>query len=240
MSRATGATYGAFFPSAPRAGKDKAKVKIHLSDSPSISAIAEAHATPATAHVDAGSLHGPPQSNTSRSDVVPQPADDNESIQGDLLNGVGSASSHTSSSVSSVFSAPTQQANMLNFGGPRNNNAFTPLTNTDSSPNRAPSPNLHKADTQAIAASGFGTDHNTAQNVTAFAHNAIAQQTPSSPRIYARDPNMSVKGEICTYDPLLDPKLSDREKKKKPLKPIYKEFGMVRTYNLLRGRHLVS
>jgi histone-lysine N-methyltransferase SETD1 len=243
MSRATGASYGQYFPSAPRAAKDKAKerekVKIQISESPSITSIADTQATPTTSRIEDAASHQPtPQSNIPVTDIAPPLAEDNESLQGDLLNGVGSASSHTSSSVSSVFSAPTQQANMPTFGGPRNVSNLTPLTNTDSSPNRITSPNQYKPDTQAAGLGGLANDKVVAQNVTPYAHNAIAEQTPTSPRIYARDPNNGVKGEKCTYDPLLDHKLSDREKKK--AKPIYKEFGMVCTHNLLRERHLIS
>lgn len=242
MSRASGASFAQFFPSAPRAAKDKAKerekVKIQTSESPSIPSVADTQVTPTASRIEDVASHLPTsQSNIPMTDSAPPPAEDNESIQGDLLNGVGSASSHTSSSVSSVFSAPTQQANMSTFGGPRNLSNLTPLTNTDSSPNRITSPHQYKSDTQATVSSGFATDQAAAQNVTAYAHNAIAEQTPTSPRIYARDPNNGVKGDKCTYDPLLDHKLSDREKKK--AKPIYKEFGMVRTHNLLRERHLV-
>ena len=242
MSRATGASYGQYFPSAPRAAKDKAKerekVKIHISESPSRPLAADSQVIPAASRMDdVASDQPPPHSNILITDTAPPPAEDNESVQGDILNGVGSASSHTSSSVSSIFSAPTQQGNMSTSGGRRNVSNLTPLTNTDSSPNRATSPNQYKSDTQAAILSGFATDNVVAQNVTAYSHNAVAEQTPTSPRIYARDPNSGVKGEKCIYDPLLDHKLSDREKKK--AKPTYKEFGLVRTHNLLRERHLI-
>ena len=241
MSRASGASFAQFFPSAPRAAKEKAKerekVKIHTSESPSIPSAADAQVNTATLPVDdAASCQSQSQSNIPSTDSAPPPAEDNEFIQGDLLNGVGSASSHTSSSVSSVFSAPAQQTNMSTFGGPRNVSSLTPLTNTDSSPNRITSPNQYKSDTPATISSGFVTDAAVAQNVNAQAHNAITTQTPTASRIYARDPNNGPKGDKCTYDPLLDPKLSDREKKK--AKPIYKEFGIVRTHNLSRERHL--
>jgi histone-lysine N-methyltransferase SETD1 len=241
MSRASGASFAQFFPSAPRAAKDKAKerekVKTQLSESFSIPSVVDAQIAPAAPPIeDVTSEQPPSQSNIPITDSAPPPAEDNESIQGDLLNGVGSASSHTSSSVSSVFSVAAQQANMSTFGGSRNISNLTPLTNTDSSPNRTGSPNQDKPNTQASIPSGFASDKVVAQDVSEHVRNAIEEQSSPITRIYARDPNNGVKGEKCTYDPLLDPRLSDREKKK--AKPIYKEFGMVRTYNLLRERHL--
>jgi histone-lysine N-methyltransferase SETD1 len=233
MSRASGASFAQFFPSAPRAAKDKAKerekVKSQISESPSIHSAADAQIAPTAFRVEDVTSHQPSsQSNIPVTYFGQPPAEDNESIQGDLLNGVGSASSHTSSSVSSVFSAPAQQANMSTLGGPRNVSDLTPLTNTDSSPNRITSPNQYKAAAQATVSSGSAIDDVATQNVAAHVHNTMAHQNPPAPRIYARDPNKGVKGEKCTYDPLLDPKLSDREKKK--ARTIYKEFGMVRTH----------
>jgi histone-lysine N-methyltransferase SETD1 len=243
MSRASGASFAQFFPSAPRAAKDKAKerekVKTQIPESTSsFVPVADSQVTPAVSRVeDVASHQTPSQSNIPITDFAPLPAEDNESILGDLLNGVGSASSHTSSSVSSVFSASAQQPTMSTFGVSQNVSNLTPLTNIDSSPNRITSPNQYKSDTQATVLSGFTTDGAVAQNDIGHTHNSIADPSPTTPHIYTRDPNKGVKGEKCTYDPLLDHKLSDREKKK--AKPIYKEFGLVRTHNLLRERHLL-
>ena len=244
MSRASGASFAQFFPSAPRAAKDKAKerekVKSQILESPSISSVADTSVAPAAPRVEDVALHQPSSSSQSNipTDSAQAPAaEDNESIQGDLLNGVGSASSHTSSSVSSVFSAPNQQANMPTFGGPRNVSNLTPLTNTDSSPGRITSPSQYKSTAQATVSSEFATDKAAAQNVDAHAHNVVAAQNPPVLRVFARDPNRGVKGEICTYDPNSDHKSNDREKKKS--KPIYKEFGLVRIHSLLRERHLI-
>jgi histone-lysine N-methyltransferase SETD1 len=233
MSRASGASFAQFFPSAPRAAKDKAKerekIKSQNSESPSTISVADTQVTPTTSRVEDVASHQPSlQGNIPIADSGPPPTEDNESLQGDLLNGVGSASSHTSSSVSSVFSVPAQQANMSTFGGPRNVSNLTPLTTTDSSPNHIASPNQYKSGAQASISSGFATEKVTAQDVGVHSQNTKADQSPAAPRIFARDPNKGVKGDKCTYDPLLDHKLSDREKKK--AKPIYREFGMVRTH----------
>ena len=200
-------------------------------ESPSIPPAADSQVVPPTSRVeDAASHHLPSESNIPV-DSAPPPAEDSESIQGDLLNGVGWASSHTSSSVSSVFSGLTPQPNMSASGGARNVSNLTPLTNADSSPSRIASPNQYKSGAQVTISSGFALDKGSAQNDDTHAQPAVAAQKPPEPRVYARDPSRSVKGTKCTYDPLLDRKLGSSEKKK--AKPIYKEFGLVRIHNLL-------
>ncbi len=227
MSRASGASFAQFFPSAPRAAKDKAKerekVKSQGIDSPSFRPVADSKVSLSFPRADdaavsrpGGEIKPPPPVNG----VAPL-AEDNESLQGDLLNGVGSASSHTST-VSSGFSAPAQQSNMSTLGGPRNVSSLTPLTNIESSPVPAESPQyksgLHTTDpndlTNAIAVE---------TNSALHAYPPVeAPHIPTDSRVYARDPNKGVKGIKCTYDPLLDKTAT------KKAKAIYKEFGLVR------------
>jgi [histone H3]-lysine4 N-trimethyltransferase SETD1 len=230
MSRAPGASFAQFFPSAPRAAKDKAKEREKFKsqgiDSPSIRPVADTKSVASNSRFDdGGSSRGGGESMFSAPDAAAPQAEDNESLQGDLLNGVGSASSHTSA-VSSVFSAPAQQPNISTFGASRNVNSLTPLTNVDSSPSRVTSPNQYKVGAPAINSTWSSAEKAAGQEDTLQAQPAVADQLPQEPRVFARDPNKGVKGMICTYDPLLDRKLSSNEKKK--AKPIYKEFGLVR------------
>jgi histone-lysine N-methyltransferase SETD1 len=230
MSRAPGASFAQFFPSAPRAAKDKAKEreksKSQSVESPSIRPVADTKAAASNSRVDdAGSSRGAGESTLPVPDPAALQAEDNESLQGDLLNGVGSASSHTSA-VSSTFSAPAQQPNMSTFGTSRNVSSLTPLTNADSSPSRTTSPNQYKSGTPATNSTWLPAEKAVSQDDVLQAQPALADQLPSDPRVYARDPNKGVKGSICTYDPLLDRKLSSNEKKK--AKPTYKDFGVVR------------
>jgi histone-lysine N-methyltransferase SETD1 len=231
MSRAPGASFAQFFPSAPRAAKDKAKEreksKSQSIDSPSIRPVADTKVAASNSLLvdDASSSRGARESILSIPDPAGPQAEDNESLQGDLLNGVGSASSHTST-VSSTFSAAAQQPNMSTFGASRNVSSLTPLTNADSSPSRTTSPNQYKSGTPATNSTWLPTEKAVSQDDVLQAQPALADQPPSDPRVYARDPNKGVKGSICTYDPLLDRKLSSNEKKK--AKPIYKDFGLVR------------
>jgi histone-lysine N-methyltransferase SETD1 len=230
MSRAPGASFAQFFPSAPRAAKDKAKEreksKSQSVDSPSIRPVADTKGAASNYRVDdAGCSRGAGESILPVPDTAGPQAEDNESLQGDLLNGVGSASSHTSA-VSSIFSAPAQQPNMSASGASRNVSSLTPLTNADSSPSRTTSPNQYKSGAPATNSAWFPIEKTISQDDVLQAQPALADQPPSEPRVYARDPNKGVKGMICTYDPLLDRKLSSNEKKK--AKPIYKDFGLVR------------
>lgn len=224
MSRAPAASFAQFFPAAPRAAKDKAKererVKSQGLDSPSI--------RPVDSKI---SLSFPRADDTPSSRLggdikIPQlngfapSAEDSESTQGDLLNGVGSASSHTST-VSSGFSAPAAQSNMSTLGGPRNVSSLTPLTNIESSPIPASSPQQKSQPTT--------THPHELNNAAAVSTNSTLHANPPSAhthtdsRVQSLNPNKGVKGIKCTYDPSLD-----KTSAKKSKTAIYKEFGLVR------------
>jgi len=159
------------------------------------------------------------------------PVADESERAGDILNGVGSASSHTST-VSSVFSAPTQHHNMTTMASLHNMSSFTPLTNHDSSPLRVSSPKS--------SAAAFNSAHTVDDSLDLYNDSEIAQLTLEGPiatnRILARDPAKTVKGQICTYNPEVDRTPGIDGKKK--TKPIYEDFGVVCIHNLLGKRHL--
>jgi histone-lysine N-methyltransferase SETD1 len=232
MSRAPAASFAQFFPSAPRAAKDKAKEreksKSQISDSTSKLRTADSPLVSShTLAEDAGSTRPAEESNIPVTDSAAPPAEDiASSPPGDILNGVGSASSYAST-ISSVFSAPTQPATMSTFTASRNVSSLTPLTTIDSSPNPAASPNQYKSinGTDSVANQSAG------QNDATHAETALADHESAEPRVHAREPIRGIKGTICTYDPNLDRKLGSNEKKK--AKPTYKEFGLVRIHNLL-------
>ncbi|RFU36140.1 hypothetical protein B7463_g205, partial [Scytalidium lignicola] len=228
MSRASGASFAQFFPSAPRAAKDKAKerekVKSQSLESPGIQTATDSQVNTA---LDPGGKTASPfrltreSGGTPTTDTAVPPLEDNESVQGDILNGVGSASSHTST-VSSVFSAPNQQSAMSTFGGPRNSSNLTPLTNIDSSPSQTTSPSYPKLGAATANSTEISSYKSPVGNDVISVNNTI--QSSSEPRVFARDPNRGVKGVKCTYDPLLDRAISSSDRKK--AKPIYKEFGL--------------
>jgi histone-lysine N-methyltransferase SETD1 len=231
MSRASAAGFADFFPAAPRAAKNKAKerqrAKSKALDSPSLRPVTSdqdpnlafrSRDENGQAYRSTDGVNG-----VARDSAAPA-TDDNESLQGDLLNGVGSASSHTST-ISSAFSAHPAAAT---FGSSSNLNSLTPLTTADSSPpGLTNSPHHSKTIPTLSMSRDQPTDRHSSEHLVIQPGSDSAKQILSTPRIHARDPNRSVKGEKCTYDPQLDPKLSSSDKKR--TKPTYKVFGLVCT-----------
>lgn len=232
MSRAP-ASFAQFFPSAPRAAKDKAKErersKSHIPDSSTGLHAADNPLGPSqTRAYDASSTRPAIESNITATDSAPRPTEDNASPPGDTLNGVGSASSYTSTISSSVSSVlPIQATSMSALGPAPNTSSLTPLTAIDSSPNPTASPIQDK---QTLK-SDVVANPPSSQDGALHAQVVMEGHESADTRTHARDPKRSVKGAICTYDPNLDRKLSSNDKKK--AKPTYKEFGLVRIHNLL-------
>ena len=132
---------------------------------------------------------------------------------GDLLNGVGSASS--SSTASSVFSAPHANAAMPGAGHV-NFTTLTPLTTSDSPPNgKLISPIVNSSSHTMMDSI----------NTTSFLHQGSMTplHTPPTHRRTARDTGSDVKGTRCTYDPELDKNLNSKDKRK--LKAQFQDFG---------------
>jgi histone-lysine N-methyltransferase SETD1 len=206
MSRPQGAVgFSAFFPAAPKAAREKAKerekTKSRQLDAPS-TRTGNAQAVTSNSHIrldDATSVppsvggHKTPTTSVTESST-PR-LDDSESVQGDILNGVGSASSHAST-VSSVFSAAAPLSSRTTVDGSKNINNLTPMTNTDSSPNRNRSPQEHMFGPQV----GLTTDISIFPHVDLHAQSALAEHKPLTSRLLARDPNKIVKGYRRTYD----------------------------------------
>jgi len=226
MTRPPGASLAQFFPTAPRPARDRAtereRAKMRAQESSSsfnhvVDANGPQHPSISSkSHPsDDGSVpafSSRPRPNTSLAEAAHLPADDTESLAGDTLNGVGSASSHDSAG-SSVFSA---QRNAM--ASVRNsNNHLTPLSNIESPPA------FHSHPPSALAAKARST---TPQHV-----NGLDGPIPNPDgfeRVPARDPSRSIKCITSTFD--------TRDKKR--AKPIYKEFGLVCKPNnnlVLRG-----
>lgn len=164
-----------------------------------------------------------PFANETRSSHRNTPHDDDELQRispSDVLNTVGSASS-LSSNTSSVFSNATQShaadASLSNMS------ALTPLTNAESSPSNgkmlSPRSTKRTYDDMRIDASEspyLAPAADTPETITPI-------QTPPEDRLQARPGPGVVKGLKITLDPVLDPKISSKERK--TLKPTYREFG---------------
>ncbi|PBP25123.1 SET domain-containing protein [Diplocarpon rosae] len=220
MSRTPSASFAQFFPSAPRAAKNKAlereKGKALAQEPPNTRPVADTKFVLPNFRID-DALTRPFDDNTHPPTYTAPPLTE----EGDTLNGVESASSH-SSTVSSVFSSVAQH-NSLSTASNRYINT-TPQTNIDSSPVPAASPK-HKLDAAGLSSNGVSVQYSS-QNGSLQLHTTakVEEEPPADPRVFARALGTCVKGNVCTYDPNLDRKLTSNERKK--AKPIYKDIGL--------------
>ncbi|KAI0024382.1 hypothetical protein F4780DRAFT_768756 [Xylariomycetidae sp. FL0641] len=211
---APSAGYREFFPNAPRAARDKANERERERErSGKVSDPTDNHASrtapPASASRDAAA-----KPDISMTDAAHPATDDADYTQGDLLNGVGSASSHASTS-SSVFSN-SHPAAVMNAASHASNNSVTPLTVVGSPTN----PTSARPAKQLASATSNTTKATTpipAMATESSMHNRVAERPP------ARDPARTIKGMKCIHDPTIDKKLSSAERKSQ--KPKYQPFG---------------
>ena len=146
----------------------------------------------------------------------PDSDDMHQAETGDLLQGVGSASSLTSTA-SSVFShnshafASNRKASLAN--------GLTPLTNhTDSSPAKGNSPHNHTSSIDMAPTNGaFTTSYVPASDLTPEPTNTRKERPQMLP------PPGRAKGYRVVWDPELDNKLSKEERKRAT--PRKREFG---------------
>jgi [histone H3]-lysine4 N-trimethyltransferase SETD1 len=225
MSRISSGSFADFFPSAPSVLQQKRKRGAH-----------DRHAKSPT-HANASSCLTPPttaggpreQRHVPHAEVVPKQEleqegkgsspEDNELRRrdtGDLLNGVGSASSLTSTA-SSVFSSNNNGSATVGYKGLASDlHALTPITNAESSPpGKALSPRLANAYLEKVSlARSTNHDRREKDGIARGAATITPNSTPPQVRLQARPGPGEVKGFKTTYDPELDPKLSSKDKKK--------------------------
>jgi histone-lysine N-methyltransferase SETD1 len=183
--------------------------------------------------------------NGARSDLSHAPAPnanhytspDSDEVQtsdpGDMLRGVGSASS-LGSTVSSVFSR-NSQASAHNTKAALATNGYTPLTaHTDSSPPKASSPQRSTMAPEITSLPGAA--------VASASHAPPPSDTPEPPAPHQPRPQMlpppgKAKGYRAVWDPELDNKLSREERKRAAFKK--RDFGTeVRyTFHILLSLH---
>ena len=142
---------------------------------------------------------------------------------GDLLNGVGSASSHKSTS-SSIFSQNGHTAASLRD---RSNNASyeqTPLTVPESSPGGRFTPRSSKTPNVGPLTDPGNPAAGSAEPIMSDAPSQATVPTAvERPRV--RPSEGEYKGERAVYDPELDRKLTSKERKNPQLKIRYLKFG---------------
>ena len=223
-------SFEGFFPTAPaviQQRKSKAALgKKQLASPPARDLSAAAVAAP-EASVSAKRNEPPAETDGSRatgalqSDAALNSAqDDSESVPGDLLNGVGSASS--TSTASSVFSHPRPTDAPNSRAVPRNTS--TPLTNDDvSSPNFGKSPSHAKPDSASVSTAKM-------ESTSLPEPAADVATSPTRERVpeHARPGRSESKGVKIIYDPELDKALPVKERRSR--KPHYEELtGEVRS-----------
>ena len=152
-------------------------------------------------------------------EVAPLTQDESESVQGDLLNGVGSASS--TSTASSIFDAHGRQQDPA--PQKRNNQQeLTPLTNMDSSsPGNNHSPARVKQESSSAGHPGTASCVPTLKD-----SGPPPTSTPSNTNVPKAGNMAPGKGQITgikiSYDPELDKTIGSKERRNR--KPQYKEF----------------
>ena len=144
----------------------------------------------------------------------------------ELPNGIGSASSLTSTA-SSIFSNGSGQAHLLGHknGGTGSHN-LTPLTNHDSSPPAHSSSAFTrkaKADANHTLSPHASHSHDGADVAPTSSTAMTPDATPPQKRTEARPPPGEAKGIKVVYDPEFDPKVLAKDKRK--VRARYRKFG---------------
>ncbi|KAI1776103.1 histone H3-K4 methyltransferase Set1 [Hypoxylon cercidicola] len=206
---APSAGYKEFFPNAPRAARDKANEREREKSTKTSEAADNDSKTEAPARRDGAKY------DSSLSDAAHPPIDDTESLQGDILNGVGSASSHASTA-SSVFT--TFNSSAMNASSRASNSNLTPLTTMGSPPHPANMQPAKQRSAMQTATTRYDKPSSTAATKPSSSIPGVAERPP------ARDPNLVIKGLKCIYDPSTDKSLSSSERK--TAEPKYKDIGL--------------
>lgn len=180
-------------------------------------------------------LSGPPNQQTeavpltnglhhggTRAELTAPVQEEIECAPGDLLNGVGSASS--TSTASSIFSTNHHVANMAHPNGTRHSTSLTPLTTADSSPpaNTLDSPQQRRIRERGNYEheSGRSPAHSEVQTTHPFLQQSYAEPPTQA---HARPGRGEIKGIKVLYDPDLDKKLTSKERKSRRVQ--YRDFG---------------
>ncbi|KAI1391163.1 histone H3-K4 methyltransferase Set1 [Hypoxylon trugodes] len=208
---APSAGYKEFFPNAPRAARDKANERERERSSRASETADADFKTTTPAHRDGAKY------DSSLSDAAHPPTDDTESLQGDILNGVGSASSHASTA-SSVFTNFNSSA-ALNTSSRASNSNLTPLTTMGSPANPS---HMQPAKQRTSAASNNPTKSDNTNPTMATASLSSFPGVAKRPPV--RDPNLTIRGTKCIHDPSTDKSLSSSDRK--TMKPKYKNIGL--------------
>ncbi len=233
MSRASAGSFADFFPTAPsvlqqkqkKAALDRRRRKSPSPPLPNCTAPNVSNSHPLLVHD--GRREGY-ETSANEPDILMTDQDDRYSTNGDpgdLLNGVGSASSLTST-VDSVFSHNSHSNPVIKTGSGAGFSSMTPLTNHESSPpERSYSPRFEKltTDIKHVSTSGFNYHVEAIQLPRSTSVSITPIATPPQKSVRARPGPGELKGFKALYDPELDQKLAAKDKKK--VKVRYKKIG---------------
>jgi histone-lysine N-methyltransferase SETD1 len=228
-----GLSFAQFFPNAPKVRAEahgraddglsspaSRPPKLEAEHSGTASPLRTADATPAASKADSHGLTGSSHGSQPSDALPPTHTDENhESSPGDLLTIGGSTSSHTSSA-SSIYSTPALTASSISAPG-----SSTHFTVSKDSPASSHTPTAAPANKDMLAPMTTGrVVRHTSHEFKSSAQNGVASKNHAE-RAPARDPNRSIKGVKCTYDPLID-RIRNKSVSKRA-EPVYKEFGLV-------------
>lgn len=225
MTRPSSASFAQFFPTAPKAARERAlereKARQEAAESPS-SGLAErtidGQSNPSAPPDDPAPSRS--RRDTSVSAPSQTPADDIDPFRGDIPNTVGSESS--SASMGSSFTNGSMRPNGLAAAKSSSYSHLTPLTTIDS-PSFANG--THSTKQNPSNPSPYEKINGLALKTDTLRENSTAvDKSDILHRLPARDPSLSVHVIKATQDPSAD--RSSRDKKK----PKYKEFGLVRKH----------
>ncbi|KAL9012816.1 MAG: hypothetical protein Q9173_002447 [Seirophora scorigena] len=159
----------------------------------------------------------------SKVDAGPTPSlslhEESDCVQGDLLNGVGSASS--SSTASSVFSASYRMLNPANQHASHQSTSWTPSTQVDASPSRDAMDSPKRDQSRKEKEHFESCDRLAARGL----HQKPIERLASVDGHSARPGEGEAKGEKLEYDPDTDEKFKLNKKEKRATKPTYVSFG---------------
>ena len=216
MSRSS-KSYAGFFPQAISVIKEKRSRNTESRKRPHSPPAGESKTLSALSTVASAVSDG---DGVDAADATCATREDTESLPGDLLNGVGSASS--SSTADSIFSANPRTLGNANSLENCHLDSLTPLTNVDSSPpsNTAGSPRKREISmSTAGSTSGRVLSHYRTPETLRSALPANVLLCP----LQARPGRGEIKGEKVLYDPELDKKLNSKERKSRQV--LSKTFG---------------
>ena len=218
-----------FFPTAPSVLQQKRSKaaqlrKKEISPSKHDTKLADTSATVLDNRHDQTSNLNNSHHNDTRAELASNLQYENEVVPGDLLNGVGSASS--TSTASSIFSTTYHVRNVAHSKEANTSKSLTPLTTSDSSPPEKNSGSPHRHQAEEKDAYRFKPSRTQHYSNAADAAPQCGLQISQLPSISeARPGSGQVKGFKAVYDPDLDKKLTSKERKGRQVR--YKAFGEV-------------